>query len=230
MIGLKLEHIDIEKLQKIHSDSDKQKIESMTKEEQDSYLLKYNMYRKLFTKFIIQKTNLKEYDKQIENSGLKFQTTKEEDMDIYQYFSSDELKYFYIRNNIYIEKLNEEEEKYLQDKIKSKNSELDDDTKKFIENTYEKVIFEDVLKNGETCITMYGPDSKTFMAPNNALVIGIRYDEFADQGLNDEEWEELHDKQILFLGKLYTNMYAQLKEKLNIPISIIRYTEYSITK
>ncbi len=224
---MKIEKINIKEIKKATINNQKI-IDSMTRDEQRNYLLKYNMYRGLFTKYILEKINLRDYDEQVKNSGLKFEITKEEDMDIYQYFSSDELKYFYIRNNIYIEKLNEKEEKYLQEKINDKNCELDDDTKKFIENTYKKVIFEDVLKNGEVYIMTYGPDSRTYMAPNNALVIGIRYDEFADQGLNDEEWDELHDKQIIYLGKLFTNMYSQLKECLNIPISIIKYNEYSI--
>ncbi len=227
---MKIKKINIEELKKIHSNIDKQTIEDMTKEEQDNYLLRYNMYRGLFTKFILQELHLKEYDKKIEDSGLNFETTKEEDMDIYQYFSSDELKYFYIRNNIHIEKLNEEEEKYLQQKINNNNSELDDEAQNFIQNTYEKIIFEDVLKNGEICTITYGPDSRTFMAPNNALVLGIRYDEFADQGLNDDEWDELHNKQIEFLGELFIDMHTKLKEKLNVPISILKYTRYSIRK
>ena len=57
----------------------------------------YLMYRKLFTQYIIEKLNLKKYDDEIAESKLNFIEVKEKQMDIYQYFSKDKLKYFYKR-------------------------------------------------------------------------------------------------------------------------------------
>lgn len=205
-------------------------LKEMTEEDREKYLLKYYLYRKLFTEYIMQKLNLKEYDEEIANSGLDFIANNEKEMDIYQYFSSEELKYFYIRNNIYIEKLDKDEEALLQEKIENKNYDLDEKSKKMIEETYQKVTFEDVLRNGKQCMTNYGPDSSSFMAPNDAIVLGIRYNEFAENGLSDKEWDELHDKQLSYLVELIKKMIEELKEKLQNPIAILKYTEFSIRK
>ena len=149
-------------------------------------------------------------------------------MDIYQYFSSDILKYFYIRNNIYIEKLNKKEIDFLEKKIQSKNYELDDETMQIIESSYRRVIFEDVLKNGELCKTLYGPNSSNFFADNNAIIIGVRYDEFAENKLNDDEWDELHQQQVEFLESLITRMNKNLNSNSAVPIEILEYSEFSI--
>lgn len=205
-------------------------LKQMTEDDKKKYLLKYSVYRKLFTEYIMQKLNLKKYDEEITNSGLDFIPNKEQDMDIYQYFSSEELKYFYIRNNIYIEKLEKEEEDLLQEKIENKNYDLDEKSKKMIEQTYKKVILEDVLRNGKKCITNYGPDSSSFMAPNDAIIIGIRYDEFLENGLSDKEWDELHDKQLLYIVELRNKMQENLKQEIQIPIAILKYNEFSVNK
>lgn len=190
----------------------------------------YLMYRKLFTQYIIEKLNLKKYDDEIAESKLNFIEVKEKQMDIYQYFSKDKLKYFYIRNNIHIEKLTDEEQKFLQ-KIKLEEpNELGDIEKDFIEKTYSKVIFEDVLENGEICNVFYGPDSRSFISSNNSIVIGMRYDEFENNGLDDEKWDELHEKQLDFWDELKERMELELKMKINKHISIIRYDDFSIEK
>ena len=194
------------------------------------YMNIYFLYRKLFTQYIIEILNLIKYDKQIVNNKIKFPIVNQKNMDIYQYFSSDILKYFYIRNNIYIKKLNEDEIKFLKNIKFNDNKVLNSEEKEFIENTYAKVIFEDVLGNGEKCITFFGPNSRNFWAKNNSLVIGIRYDEFTDNGLSDDEWDILHEKQIEFLNKLIDKMIVEYNKKLKIPVSIIRYNEFSVRK
>ena len=78
----------------------------------------YLLYRKLFTEYIIEKTELKKYDEEIKNSNLNFIPVEEEKMDIYQYFSCDILKYFYIRNNLYLEKLDKKDINFLEKKFK----------------------------------------------------------------------------------------------------------------
>ena len=203
-------------------------LDNMPENQKKKYLLLYNMYRKLFTVYIMQKLKLKNYDKKIEKSELGFTANKKQDMDIYQYFSSDILKYFYIRNNIYIEKLNKKEIDFLEKKIQSKNYELDDETMQIIESSYRRVIFEDVLKNGELCKTLYGPNSSNFFADNNAIIIGVRYDEFAENKLNDDEWDELHQQQVEFLESLITRMNKNLNSNSAVPIEILEYSEFSI--
>lgn len=205
-------------------------IDKMSETEISNYLSLYNVYRNLFSQYIIENMGLKEYDEKLANSGLGFLVNNQEDMDIYQYYSSDTLKYFYIRNNIYIERLTKEERDFLREKISNNNYELDDASRQMIEETYERVIFEDALKNGEKCNTLYGPNSTSFLAPNNALVIGVRYDEFAENGLDDKSWDELHDKQALYLYQLMDSMRYNLGKKVSLPVAILKYNEYSVIK
>jgi hypothetical protein len=53
----------------------------------------------------------------------------------------------------------------------SKNYNLDEETEKFIEDTFKKVIFEDVNKDGSLIHTNYGPISQTYFAPNNEGIL-----------------------------------------------------------
>ena len=225
---MKFNRLCEEDLKTIYPNCTNISLDNMPENQKKKYLLLYNMYRKLFTVYIMQKLKLKNYDKKIEKSELGFTANKKQDMDIYQYFSSDILKYFYIRNNIYIEKLNKKEIDFLEKKIQSKNYELDDETMQIIESSYRRVIFEDVLKNGELCKTLYGPNSSNFFADNNAIIIGVRYDEFAENKLNDDEWDELHQQQVEFLESLITRMNKNLNSNSAVPIEILEYSEFSI--
>lgn len=203
-------------------------LNQMTDEQKEKYISLYCLYRKLFTEYIIQKLDLQKYEKEIEESGLNFLANKTEDMDIYQYFSSEILKYVYIRNNIYIEKLNDEEKAFLQKKIEENKQELDKEAEQFIEKTYQKLIFEDITKDNKLYIIQYGPDSRNFFAQNNSVVIGIRYDEFEYNGLDDETWDKLHDKQLIYLDSLIEKMKKELETKLPVPIAIIEYDQFSV--
>ena len=225
---MKFNRLYEEDLKTIYPNCTNISLDNMPENQKKKYLLLYNMYRKLFTVYIMQKLKLKSYDNKIEKSELGFTANKKQDMDIYQYFSSDILKYFYIRNNIYIEKLNKKEIDFLEKKIQSKNYELDDETMQIIESSYRRVIFEDVLKNGELCKTLYGPNSSNFFADNNAIIIGVRYDEFAENKLNDDEWDELHQQQVEFLESLITRMNKNLNSNSAVPIEILEYSEFSI--
>lgn len=49
------------------------------------------------------------YDKSIDDSGYKFKPVDPLMMDYYQYMSAMNLKYLYLRNNLYIEKLSKEQ-------------------------------------------------------------------------------------------------------------------------
>ena len=189
----------------------------------------YNLYRELFTQYIINLLELKKYDEQIINSNLNFRQVKADEMDLYQYFSSEELKYLYIRNNIYLERLEEKEREFLKHKLDNNMHKLDSETEKFIANSLQRVIFEDVGGDGKEYITFYGPSSRSFMARNDSLIIGMRYDEFAEDGLDDDEWDKQHDAQILdFLPKLFYTIEEKSVRKLNITVYVLKYNEVSI--
>ena len=207
---------------------DRKIIINMETDQKAQYMSLYNVYRLLFTDYIINKLNIKNYDKKIEESKLNFTAVSEENMDIYQYYSKDELKYFYLRNNIYINSLSDEEKEFLNKKVNDNNIKLDDETTKFIEDTFVKAIYEGEKEENKVYSTLYGPDSKNYMAPNNALVIGMRYNEFDSNGLNDEEWKDLYIKKSRFLNNFIKEMENDINNNFGTKVCIIKYNDYSI--
>ena len=192
------------------------------------YIDLYNIYRFFMTKYIIEKLNLKEYDKKIKNSKCNFLPVETDRMDVYQFFSCDELKYIYIRNNVYIERLSSEEINILEEKLKNNDYSIDKKVADLIEKTYQKIIFEDIMKNGKIYQITYGPDSSNYFARNDSLVLGIRYDEFAETELTDEEWKKQNQKQREFLRKIINEMINEFENIINVPINIIKYNDYSV--
>lgn len=196
----------------------------------ETYLEIYSIYRKLFSEYIIDKLQIKNYDFELTNSNLNFVKVIEKDMDIYQNFNKEILNYFYIRNNLYIERLTPSERKILYTKFLSGDYSLDENTKVIIENSYKRIIFEDVHKDGSNCYINMGPDNSDYYVPNQSIVIGFRYDEFNLNNLSDEQWDNLHDKQLLYLSEFLLKMSKEISSKVNIPVQVIKYNEYSVKK
>lgn len=205
-----------------------EQIEVGERENTEQFRLEYLTYRYFLTEYLIKKLALKEFDEEISNSGLDFSTVKEASMDIYQFFSSSILQFFYIRNDLYLNRLTESEKEFLRKRVQNRKVVIDDEILSFIERTYQKVIFKDVFHNGTSCMAFYGPENLNFSAPNNAVVVGFRYDEFDMRGLRDEEWQDIYDKQTYFLYSLLKRMNEELKTKLEVPVTVIQYNDFSI--
>lgn len=203
---------------------------SESEEVKNEYLTLYSIYRNYFTQYLIKKLDLKKYDDEILNNGLRFKKNDEDEMDIYQYFSCELLSYFYIRNNIYIERLTDEEKEILKRNWNKELQELflNEEIEELIEKTYEKVIFEDPLSDGKSYLIHFGPDSSAFMAKNDSLVIGYNYDEFFTYELDDTAWERLHFEQMAYMERLIPKMKEELKDRISIPIEIFGYDSFSI--
>lgn len=196
--------------------------------DKENYLNLYYLYNSLLVKYLINYYNLKEFDDIILNSEDGFKEIEEENYDIYQYLSSEYLKFFYIRSNLHIERLNYEELNYLYNKYKNDNIDLDDDASKFIENTVSRVIPEMI---GESFEINYGPDDIKFFRPNNSLIIGVRYDNYyRKKDENDEDWEERRLSQIRFIDDLSAFVQSRINKKFVLPVYIIKYNDYSIKK
>ena len=187
----------------------------------DKYVEMYNTYRNLFSQYIIELLEIREYDEKVLNNKLHFKPLEKQRMDIYQKITSDELKFFYLRNNLYIEKLTTEEIEFLNKKINNKNDKLDDETKKFIEKTYKKVIFEDVKKDGKQYIIFFGPNSKTYMARNDSIVIGFSYELNDKNDIANEDLSQNFYNQMDYVRKLLNEIEENSKEKVDSPIKVI---------
>ena len=192
------------------------------------YYQLYKNYKILLDKYLVNKLELDVYDQSIDDTGLKFMPVKKEDMDYYQYISTMNLKYIYLRNNLYVEKLSKENI----DKILSLNTnnlkKPSKDIIKLIEDTYTDVIDVNINKN-ITSMARYGPDNDNYWFPSNELVIGIRHDDFADNGLGEgKEWEENNNKQTMFLIALIDEIKAKSMNVIKAKVNVVWYNDYTI--
>ena len=202
----------------------------MNNKQKEEYLNIYSLYMNYFLKFLIKKINLQEYDNLLKVNNPVFIPLKD-NMDIYQLISKNLLEYFYIRNNIYLSRLNNVELEYLRNKILNNDLIFDENTFNFIDLTYKRLIFEVI--NDDPNIKgkiNYGPnlESDLYYAPNNGLILGIRYDEFNLGGMNEEEWFLNRINQKEYIKKVIIQIENEVENKLNIPCKIIEYDQYSV--
>lgn len=189
--------------------------------EREEFLGLFEKYHKLTLKYLLKKLPLLDYDKTLKNNESKFIQVEKENMDMYQYLCSDDLDYFYLRNNLYIEHLNTEELDYL------KNVDVNGEEDEFIEKTLQKVITELPDRKVSLC---FGSDNLKYFKPNGSLIIGVRYDEFSDKIPDDENWLDTYtsikDELEMFLD-VFGNTYKSIN---GIPIELVSYNEYSTVK
>lgn len=202
---------------------------SLSIDEKSRYLKLQALYYDLEQQYLMEMLSIDEADKALSVSVLNFKRVDEENKDIYQY-QADRLNFFYIRNNIYIERLNESEREYLETKLKSNNCELNDKDKEFIETTIYRVSVEET-DNTKKSNMFYGSASKSFMESNDSIIIGFRYNEFfVPKGQSDDEWEKNYTAQRrdaeYYLSKLEFDIQVRGMERC----AVLMYNEYSIDK
>lgn len=196
---------------------------SLNENDKNNYLKLYSLYNELLYCFLIKKLELKKYDDMISNSFVGFTKVEEKDMDIYQYLSSNYLRFLYIRNNIYIERLTSEEINKLLSFSNNYNSE---EVLDFINNTYKKVMFE-----SPDGTTMYGPDNLRFIKPSNSIMIGIRHNAFYIRENEDENiWENKYEEKERYLNLFIPELERQLNNKGLGKVFVIEYNDFSIKK
>ena len=191
-------------------------------EEMKKYLLIYSVYNKLLIEFLIEKYYLKEVDKELEKRKDSFPEVPSSEKDLYQSLSEGYLKYFYLRNNIYIERLNNEQLNYLFSIYQSNNLELTPQNRQFISDTYLKVILENPTEKGINI--NYGPDNIKYYKPSNSIIVGVRYNQFQNLSSDENTFSSLEDK----LHILTNFLEYRIKKESDIPFNIIEYNEYSI--
>ena len=189
----------------------------------DNYIRLYNIYNRFLIQYIMKRFWLIDIDKEMEKHNGEFIEVPYDEKDLYQKSASGYLKYLYLRNNLYIERLTNEEKEYLI-KLQNQNIDnIDENIEKFIEQTYLKVILENPKENN--VFTNYGPNNKKFMAPTNAIVIGIRVEEFESLSGNNME---LYMKIISDLQMTKKFLETKVERTFNIPFSVLKYDEYSV--
>lgn len=195
----------------------------------DKYYVLYRNYKILLEKYFLNKLPLKEYDDVISNSGLLFKTVDKDDMDMYQLLSTLNLKYIYLRNNLFVEKLSLDDiDKLI--KLSDKDmSKPNDELFKLIDRTYKEIIDSKPMDEENSYMTRYGPDNDRFWFDSSELVFGIRYDDFAANELGEEEeWQDNYFKQVNLLNKVMKELSLKCSEILGIKVNMIHYDEFNV--
>ena len=194
------------------------------------YCKLYLNYKRLLDRYLASKFMLKKYDDKIINSNLKFLPVKQEDMDYYQYMSTLDLTYIYLRNNLYVEKLSADDIEKIVNLTEDELNNPPKEITKLIENTYSQVI--NCAKNqGEKIVCCYGPDFDTYWIDSSELVFGIRHDDFGANGIDDDdEWDENNNQQVSFLNDLIKEMTDECSKINNGKVNFIKYHEFTVTK
>lgn len=204
-------------------------LSTLTEEEKENYFRLTALYRTLLNKYVYI-NGLNEAEKNLIDSDLGFIPIEESAQDFYQCYNGTNMKYYYVRNNIYIERLDKEHFAYLLDKLNRSDYSLDTMAVNFIKDTLKNVINEDI-NFSENCVTNFGPISSAFFAKPDCLIIGFRYDEFTENhNLDDSQWEENNMKQRLLLEKQNNEVETTISSNLNISTKVIEYDEYSVVQ
>ena len=200
-------------------------------EDKELYLNECSTYYDLLLKYLINNTSIKKFEEEISNcKDYMFDITgvSKESMDLYQYISSDRLSFFYIRNNVFVEKLDENEKKYLDSLIDK--DEYNEEIESFIKKTYKKVIKEERDDSKESYYINFGPSTnERFLALNDSLIIGARMNEYVSS-LKTEEEKDNYFKRINYFDNKCNELKECLKKELNEEVSVIKYDDYSVKK
>lgn len=205
-------------------------LEGMPGRVREEYLAMHSAYANLLHEYFIRNFRLGEYDEALIESPYAFPEVREEDMDIYQYLASGKLRFVYIRNNIYIDRLSVEEQLFLREKARESELVYDQTAGDFIGETWKRVILEDP-ETSQPRNVFFGPMNGKFAAPENALVIGIRYDDYRQEpGQSDDKWMELNNGRLQDVETLSMIMEIRLSKATGVPTVPIKYNDFSITK
>lgn len=162
-----------------------------------TYRYFFSCYKYYFEKYIASKLNLQSLNSEIE----KLKLIPEDNL--YQTLSTLNLKYIFIRNNIFLDRLSKEEFEKLKHIYENQAVE---ELEQFIVSTYPKLIkFDKEIPDHQ--IVNYDETGKIMITcPNNALLIGI------DIAKNEKLPEELRN--------ILEKKEKEYSEILNIPVSI----------
>lgn len=177
-------------------------------------------YEYIFFKNLYQNLNLKEFDIKLEENGIKPYDKAN--------MNSRISKYFALMNEGDFNGFSpEEKEKYnlyfSKELDELLNEPLYSEVSGFINRTYETYFF----KNRSDRYMYYGPASYEYMAPTDAIVLGINYVKYDNEKENyDKELENQEDVII----QIANYIQDELSEKYNLKLAVIPYNEIALNQ
>lgn len=200
-----------------------------TKNEKDkkSFLNIYSLYVSWLNRYLYDNTSIKEYEKILSKSKLNITPISKENHDVYQYLAEGVGKYYYLRNNTYIERLIQEDIDMLKKRISLRKTAYDIDSEVLVKYTFKNIIREMKNIKFENEIINYGPNnSNKFYAGSNTLVIGARFNNYMEK-IDTEEDKEKYIERVMFFRNACKELEIKLSSELEMDVKVIEYDEFS---
>ncbi len=191
------------------------------------FLTRYSVYSNFLYEYLINKTKIKEFDDKLKNNKEhEFEAIDDDNKDMYQFMAKNKLEYYYIRNNLNLGNLSNEEIAFIDNRIKNNNFSYDNEVEKFIESTLKKVLS---FSNDKNLLINFGPSgSSSFFVKNESLIIGQRINEFVSYDLGIYENQLKYFERDDYLDQVKEELQTSIFEILNIPVSVIRYVNETV--
>lgn len=179
-------------------------------------------YRDCLKQFMLEQLNLKEYDFMLEESDMNYIPNDEESMIEVQKRNCLGLKFIYLRNELYLERLSDEEIRMLEGELKDSKGNVSEKALEIVKETYAKVITPKEVNSeaGKKVLTYYDQELYPKFVTMDTLVLKIgTQGEFDDKGNYINKAHE--DKKREKLHSFAENMEATLEGRLgDVPIKI----------
>ena len=180
----------------------------------DELVYKYKYVLEYYISTII---DLNKYEKEIENSNLSIgKNIKYKKINNYL-----NIYYIFLINNLFVEKLSEEDIELLQTTFNKDN--VSSELLNLIKKTYKDIIYDNYLEgnyNNSIYKVCYGPFIPSNMVDNDALVLKIYYGKNLIN-YDGEAFIKLSKKQLSFFKGLINKIKDEIQEKLDIKCEVL---------
>lgn len=198
----------------------------LTERQRRNYLILATAYRRLINAYAAF-VGLGRHDRALGRGGLRLEPVAERDQDLYQRFAGAGLRYYYVRNNVYVERLTADGLGFLRERVRegALDHGFDLDAYRFVGDTLARVLREQWVStdaegraswSSADAEVNFGPDEDRFFCPNGALVVGCRV---AGRPSPDALEGLLRQNDLL---------QRELADRVPVPLSVVLYDEASV--
>lgn len=188
---------------------------------ENKYLKLQAAYMALLNYYLESYCDLNNYQKMMDDHVLSFVLNKDQENSVYKYFGGFGRKNIYIRSNVYIEYLSEEDLALLQSNISFGGKlRITDELIEMLKRTYADVIAVRYDNSGVKFDAVYEDRiSSPLIAPNTALVFELCYGKEYDAAGNLKSAEDEKQKRIIS-GYIKDIMEDEIKNKLGLDVKV----------
>ena len=186
----------------------------------EKYLELQMVYKCGFMQYLSDMLMLEEYEKEMAESPLGFLPCPENEQSVYQKYGMTGFKYIYLRNNLYIEKL-ERDDLQILGECAERGTYGSDALLELAARTGREVITnEDLTVDAETFYLIYeNRVSGMKSAPNNAVVLEIATSSAFDENGNYISLENEQKKDAVIVA-LRRQMLSEMNGILEMPVAV----------